>query len=288
MDTVLLAIIVIALSVAFVMSLAAWRLSADAKARSAARVAALADAANVVRPDEGGLPSLSLTDVPAAATAADTPAAVDSRQAPWTPARVSPFMRSQMERSALATARAVTPTPVAADVFPPEATTVSGAFLASATPAAASGGQRHLAAAAAVLFVALLGAAYWVVGGSQAPAATPVSAATTAPLELVSLRHERRAGRLAVTGLVRNPTAGRPVERLTAVVLLFDQQGSFITSARAHVDFLQLAPGDESPFVVDVDAPSTVARYRVSFRTDAGAVTHIDRRGQAIATTVTP
>jgi hypothetical protein len=32
--------------------------------------------------------------------------------------------------------------------------------------------------------------------------------------------------------------------------------------------------------VIRVDAPSNVARYRVSFRTDAGIVSHIDRRGQ--------
>jgi hypothetical protein len=46
------------------------------------------------------------------------------------------------------------------------------------------------------------------------------------------------------------------------------------------VDFTQLAPGDESPFVIRVDAPTNVARYRVSFRTDAGVVPHVDRRGQ--------
>jgi hypothetical protein len=67
---------------------------------------------------------------------------------------------------------------------------------------------------------------------------------------------------------------------LNAVVFLFDQQGSFVSSARADVDFLRLAPGDESPFVISVEAPGSVARYRVSFRNDRGIVPHVDRRGQ--------
>jgi hypothetical protein len=83
-----------------------------------------------------------------------------------------------------------------------------------------------------------------------------------------------------VTGLVRNPAAGTPFSKLTAVVFLFDQQGGLISSARSDIDFVKLAPGDESPFVIAVDAPPTVARYRVSFRNDAGVVPHVDRRGQ--------
>ena len=62
-------------------------------------------------------------------------------------------------------------------------------------------------------------------------------------------------------------------------MFLFDAQGGFITSARTGVDFRSLSPGDESPFVLAVDAPGNVARYRVSFRTDDGVVPHIDRRG---------
>jgi hypothetical protein len=85
---------------------------------------------------------------------------------------------------------------------------------------------------------------------------------------------------LSVAGLVRNPPAGIPVERLVAVVLLFDQQGTFVTSSTAPVDFLRLSAGDESPFVVKLDAPQNVARYRVSFRTDNGTMTHVDRRGE--------
>jgi len=121
---------------------------------------------------------------------------------------------------------------------------------------------------------------YWAGFGNGSARAIVTAPSTTSPLELVSMRHERRGTRLAVTGLVRNPVAGAAVDRLAAVVFLFDQQGAFITSARANIDFLKLAPGDESPFVIDVEAPSQVARYRVSFRNDSGVVPHVDRRGE--------
>ena len=66
-------------------------------------------------------------------------------------------------------------------------------------------------------------------------------------------------------------------------MFLFDRVGTFVTSSRANVDFLKLGAGDESPFVVSLDAPPTVARYRVSFRTDEGIVPHVDRRGASPA-----
>ena len=40
------------------------------------------------------------------------------------------------------------------------------------------------------------------------------------------------------------------------------------------------APGDESPFVVNVPNVSDVARYRVTFRSGNGVVRHTDRRDQ--------
>ena len=86
-----------------------------------------------------------------------------------------------------------------------------------------------------------------------------------------------------MSGLVRNPASGKPIEHLSAVVFLFDRMGTFVTSSRANVDFLKLGAGDESPFVVSLDAPASVTRYRVSFRTDDGIVPHIDRRGASAA-----
>ncbi|MBA3269010.1 MAG: hypothetical protein H0T71_00750 [Acidobacteria bacterium] len=152
----------------------------------------------------------------------------------------------------------------------------------SLAPPASAGRQRGLAIAATFLFVAVVVGGYWTLFSNKSTAVSAVAAATSAhaPLELVSLRHERRGPRLAVTGLVRNPGAGAMVEKLAAVVFLFDQQGAFLSSARANLDFVTLAPGDESPFAIAVEAPAEVARYRVSFRNDAGVVPHIDRRGQ--------
>jgi hypothetical protein len=68
------------------------------------------------------------------------------------------------------------------------------------------------------------------------------------------------------------------VERLAAVVSLFDADGMLVSSGRAPVDFLQLGPGDDTPFVVSVQARPGAVRYRVSFRTDAGVLPHVDRR----------
>lgn len=107
----------------------------------------------------------------------------------------------------------------------------------------------------------------------------PASRVTrSAPLELVSMRHQRQGATLTVSGLVRNPAAGTPVDGVTAVVFAFDRSGGFVASGRAALDFRALAPGDESPFVVAVDNVSDVARYRVSFRTERGVVRHVDRR----------
>lgn len=273
MEIVLLAITIISLAVAFVMSAAAWRLSRDERTRSAARVAALAAAASDAPPEElQNRPHDRRVEEPAIQW---EPVAVNETRsaAPWAPARVSSFPTESQDRTP--DRRVVRPTASS------EAAAFGDGFLGSAVAQPASGGrQRGLAIAACVLFVALFAGGYWMVFG-DAPASAQASASPSkTPLELVSLRHERRGARLSITGLVRNPAAGTAVERLAAVVFLFDPQGAFVTSARADVDFTRLAPGDESPFVIAVDAPSSVARYRVSFRNDGGVVPHIDRRGQ--------
>jgi hypothetical protein len=102
-------------------------------------------------------------------------------------------------------------------------------------------------------------------------------------IELVSLRHQRQNGALVVSGLVRNPTSGKVVKGLSAVVFSFDRQGTFLTSGRASLDFPQLAPGDESPFAITLAPAGAITRYRVSFRTDQGTVPHVDRRSEQTA-----
>ena len=260
MEILLLAITIVSLLAALIMGVAKWRVSRDERERSAARVAALAAAAADDRAD--AVPALVERPVERAAVVNEV------RRAPWRPPQ---------ERRV--------------ELFSPEPRRVSepqdrwdDTFLGSAVAKPASSGrQRGLGIAAGVLFVALVTFGYFAVfGGDATNGSTTVNNAPSSetPLELISLGHQRKNNALAITGLVRNPNQGQAVQQLAAVAFLFDQQGRLLTSARADVDFKQLAPGDESPFVITLDAPSTVARYRVSFRTDAGVVPHVDRRGQ--------
>jgi hypothetical protein len=115
-------------------------------------------------------------------------------------------------------------------------------------------------------------------GRTEQPAASVSAARQAAPLELVSMRHAREGSSLTVSGLVRNPRAGSEATRITAVVFAFDKNGTFVASGRAPLDFTTLEPGDESPFVVTIPNVANVGRYRVSFRTEAGMLRHVDRR----------
>jgi hypothetical protein len=257
MDTLLLGITVVSLIVALVMSVTVWRMMRDDKQRSAARIAALSAAASDDVFDE---------PFPEAARLADTP------KAPWTRA---PF--DTQPTAAASPIKVVAAEPHAEPVI-----AHSPGFLGAVVEdRQTGGGQRSLAIAAVALFVILSGGLAWMMSGPEGT--TPVAVGPNAPLELVSLSHARENDKLAVSGLVRNPVSGKPVEKLSAVVFLFDRMGAFVTSSRAHVDFLKLGAGDESPFVVAIDAPATVSRYRVSFRTDDGVVPHIDRRGESPA-----
>jgi hypothetical protein len=263
MDIVLLVITVVSVGVALVMSAIAARLSREERTRATARVAALRVAAEA-------------EPVPTVEAIAEPIAVGESRgPAPWPPARVHSFATPARPAATAVAARVVAdegPTPALGDAF----------LGSTAAPSVSAGRQRSLAVAAVVLFLAAIGGGSWLVFAGRTTAASSAGAATTtgAALELVSLRHERRGPTLDVTGLVRNPVGGSTLDKLTAVVFLFDRQGGFLTSARAHVDYLSLVPGDESPFVISMSAPSSVARYRVSFRNDGGVVPHVDRRGQ--------
>ncbi len=283
METLLLAITALSVVVAAVASIAALRVARAERARSAARVAALSAAA--LRHD---IPAGETT--PHAAPAAVAPP-VGAPTAPVS--RVSPFAPAR-PAGALAAARLpdldiypderelpLKPS-VAAPVAAASSRAMTESFLGMASRESSGGAQRGLAAAALVLFAVVGVGAYWLIarGDATTAQASAVAASASAPLELISLRHERQGSRLTLSGLIRNPPAGAALDGLTAVVFLFDAQGGFISSARAGVDFKRLVAGDESPFVVTIEAPSQVARYRVSFRTEAGVVTHVDRRAE--------
>lgn len=131
-------------------------------------------------------------------------------------------------------------------------------------------------AIAIVVYVAMSSRETPTSGSSPAPVAT--SDRPAAPLELVSMRHTREGHTLTVSGLVRNPRSGSATTRVAAVVLAFDREGTFVASGRAPLDFTTLEPGDQSPFVVTIPNITSVGRYRVSFRTDAAMLRHVDRR----------
>ena len=108
-------------------------------------------------------------------------------------------------------------------------------------------------------------------GRSSAAAHTAASALRRrngqSPLELVSLRHERHGATLASPAwcAIRPAARGRPADRRRVPVRSAGRLHQQRTRRRRlHA----LAPGDESPFVIAVEAPSNVARYRVSFRTE--------------------
>jgi len=273
METMLLTVTVISLVVALVMSVTAWRLARDERRRSAARVASLSVAASAGTDESRDWQDLSpdhAIGFQAGPPVAERPA----MRAPWAPAPLAAEVRP-----AVGAARVATVPALPLHSTPAREISHASGFLSAAStePRETSGGQRSLAVAGAVLLVALVGGLAWMMAGPRGT--TAVAVGPNSPLELVSLRHERKNQKLAVSGLVRNPSAGQLVERLSAVVFLFDRQGEFVTSAKADVDFLKLGAGDESPFVVSLEAPATVSRYRVSFRTDEGVVPHIDRRG---------
>ena len=259
MDMLLLGITVVSLIVAFVMSVTAMRLARDEKKRSTARVAAL----------ELGASGASGIEKPVT-------------KAPWSAPKIIPTpVVTNVVTAELPLNRPASfapDAPYAPDAPDAPVLSHSSGFLGASEVQLDNGGrQKTLALAAVALFLVLSGGLVWMMSGPRGTTAQAMG--PNAPLELVSLTHQRQDNKLAVSGLVRNPLSGKPLEKLSAVVFLFDRTGTFVTSSRAHVDFLKLGAGDESPFVVSLDAPPTVARYRVSFRTDEGIVPHIDRRG---------
>jgi len=108
--------------------------------------------------------------------------------------------------------------------------------------------------------------------------ADPAAHASPVPLELLALGHERDGDRLIVRGVVRNPGSGREVDRVTAVVFLYNRDGGFLSSGRAAIESPALRPGGESAFTVTIPGAADVGRYRVSFRTENLVVPHIDHR----------
>lgn len=141
-----------------------------------------------------------------------------------------------------------------------------------------AGSPLLLAAGVVVVLIATAGIYLFSRAGGTASASQG-----PAPLELTSLAHERSGESLKISGLVNNPRAGRAYSDVAAVVFTFDRQGNYLSSGRADLDYRQLPPGEESPFVITLPSAAGVVRYRVSFRTEAAVIPHVDRRNHPAA-----
>ena len=142
-------------------------------------------------------------------------------------------------------------------------------------------------ALAGLVLVSLVAVAYLLFGrptaatptADQPTAATEAVATTGIPLELRALAHERKGEVLVVRGRVLNPVSGSSRASLVASVMLLDQAGGFLGSARTPIDAAQLRPGAEAAFAVELPAHKDGRRYRVTFRGPDGAlVPHVDKR----------
>lgn len=241
--TVLLVVTLVSLVLAVVMSVVAWRVAREERARADARVQALAsDIQTAVAAAGGRRPEPMLRAV-----------------VPAKPDTVDLFTA---QHASAASSRSVLVVGIGLFVF---------ATLAALAVVLTSGtrgtGTRHA-----------VNATDQIHGTATADPARPTGAINPSSLDLVALGHERDGNRLVVRGVVSNPTTVGTAGPLTAVVFAFDRDGGFVTSGRATIDAATLAPGHDSTFTVTLEHAERVVRYRVSFRTDAAIVPHVDKR----------
>jgi hypothetical protein len=267
MDTILLVVTVVSLVVAAASATVAWQVTRADRQRRAARVAALAAAAGVGQAPVG---TAEAGPTPWSSPAANVPPALHD----FTPT---------LEEWLAAPAARMDPAPVRTGSAAPAPAQPDGRplFTDGAVRSEASSRQHWLMRAAGAVAAVVVGIGIFGFIGSRSTASEPAPART--PLELVALSHNRVQGSLAVTGLIRNPGTGSPVETLEAEVRVFDPAGIVIATKTAPVEVSHLAPGQESPFVVGLGEVATAARYRVSFRASGTMLPHVDRRVNAPA-----
>jgi len=261
MDIVLLVITIGALGLAVLLAVVGWRLLRHDRGQMAARVEALR--AFAAEPDR------AITD---------TPKALESPVIVPLFARQATLSIQEDEASDWDARLGLPPQPPIEREAP---------LFASAATTSAPNRRLVLVAAVAIVMLASAGTVYALYRPSAATKHTGAESlvpAGTVPLELLSLSESTDAdGTFTVTGLVGNPSGGRPAQGVVAVVYLFDGNGRYFATARAGIDLPSLAPGDQSPFVVNVPHGAAAIRYRVGFREPDGAVVaHVDKRGEMI------
>jgi hypothetical protein len=260
MDTVLMVVTALSLAMAAGMAFIVAKLVREERARAEARVAAL-----------GAMSADPVVDSPL-----PRPAVVPRRQIVVAPV-VSPSQRS--EHAARFDDLEIRPDGAVSGV----------STLFAETHQASPWGRRFAVIGSLAVVLLVIGFATMSGKARTSASAAPgtsdaqqAPALDTPPLELLSLHHalEENAQRFVISGLVQNPRSGAPLSRVVATVFLFGPDGTFLTSSRAPLDFTNLTPGVESPFVVSVPVTGQVARYRVGFRTEDGRViAHVDKRG---------
>ena len=283
METLLIAVTGLSLAMALGMGGLVLRLVREERRRSDARVAALIDMAS--EGAEGAPPSIPAPPVAPVARRFDaSPSGVNRTALP----RATPKLNR--ETTGPRPPAAVTEAEGESDLELRPAAAASTAVVGDlfVTPVRSSNRAARLTVAAGLAAVSTI-AGYLLLssGAGPVPAAAGATAGApaAAPLELLSLQHTQQDSGLAVTGLVQNPRSGATLTRVIATAFAFGADGTFLASGRAPIDFTSLAPGAESPFVVQVPVTGAVARYRVGFRSEGGEViAHVDKRtAEAIA-----
>ena len=275
MDMSLYVVASVALGLALVMAGLTWRVVRDDRRRAAARVAWLARHADSAADDYDEEIFTRDTEVGSvqATAAAATSVSAPAFQSEWSsPSSNSAASRGRMFDMDESLSMQAAPIPPA--LFDDARVTEGG-------------GVRRLAAV--IVLGALVASGFiaavvtaTIKSGAENTSTTAHRSTASAPLDLLSLRHTRTGDELTVTGLLHNPESGASLDGIIAVVFLFDRAGAFLASGRAPIDFMTLAPGADSPFVVKISNAGQVARYRVSFRRNEGEVVgHIDRRAPA-------
>jgi hypothetical protein len=251
METVLIVTTVASVALAAGMGILAWRLARTERSRSAARVAPLAD------------------DLHEFDTMREQ-AVVGGRGGP---SRVRQVARRAMDVDNLELRSRPGAVPPPIEMFHSGAMDRSKSRLATVLAV----GSFAVAVSLALVIATGRGAPR-LSDSSAAPAAAASTPAGGAVLELVALSHERSDDQITIRGVVRNPSDGERLDQLTAVVYLFEQDGSFLGTGSAPIKVERLEAGSESLFVVTAGHAATIRRYRVSFKSGERVVPHLDRR----------
>lgn len=162
--------------------------------------------------------------------------------------------------------------------FRPEAGEVTFEALAAPSPIRRRVLTIGISAAMVVAGVVLIA----MLSDRHTPPAKPIVSPHAESIELLSLDAARSGdgSTIVVSGRLRS-RAEEPLTAITAVISAIDPKGRPIGRGTAVLD--PLMPRRESRFVVRIGDVTEAARYRVSFRSAAGVIRHVDRRVERVS-----